>query len=60
MGSLGGSGVKNPPANSRDMGRIPVSCRSPGEGGDNPLQYSFFKLRTFISESWILFPNILV
>ena len=51
MGSLGGSGVKNPPANSRDMGKIPVSCISPGEGDDNPLQYSFFKLRTFISES---------
>ena len=35
--------VKNPPANAgdlRDMGLIPGSGRSPGEGHDNPLQYS--------------------
>ena len=42
MGSPGGSAVKNPPANSedtRDMGSIPGSGRSPGEGNGNPLQY---------------------
>ena len=32
--------VKNPPANARDVGLIPGSGRSPGEGNDNPLQYS--------------------
>ena len=35
--------VKNSPANAedlRDMGSIPVSRRSPGEGIGNPLQYS--------------------
>ena len=35
--------VKNPPANAgdiRDMGSIPGSGRSPGEGHGNPLQYS--------------------
>ena len=35
--------VKNPPANagdSRDTGSIPGLGRSPGEGYDNPLQYS--------------------
>ena len=35
--------VKNPPANAgdiRDVGSIPGSGRSPGEGHDNPLQYS--------------------
>ena len=35
--------VKNRPANggdSRDMGLIPGWGRSPGEGNDNPLQYS--------------------
>ena len=32
--------VKNPPANSGDAGWIPGSGRSPGEGNDNPLQYS--------------------
>ena len=35
--------VKNPPANAggiSDVGSIPGSGRSPGEGNDNPLQYS--------------------
>ena len=37
--------VKNPPANTgdlkeRDLGLIPGSERSPGEGNGNPLQYS--------------------
>ena len=35
--------VKNLPANvadAREVGSIPGSGRSPGEGNDNPLQYS--------------------
>ena len=32
--------VKNPPASAGDMSLIPESGRSPGEGNDNPLQYS--------------------
>ena len=35
--------VKNPPANARDIrdaGSIPGLGRSPGQGHDNPLQYS--------------------
>ena len=36
----GGSVVKNMPANARDTGSIPGLERSPGEGNDNPLQYS--------------------
>jgi len=32
--------VKNPPANSGDVGLIPGLGRSPGEGNDNLLQYS--------------------
>ena len=32
--------VKNPPANAGGVGLIPGSRRSPGEGNDNPLQYS--------------------
>ena len=32
--------VKNPPANAGDSGLISGSGRSPGEGNDNPLQYS--------------------
>ena len=43
LGFLGGSEVKNPPANAgdaRDGGWISQSGKSPGEGNDNPLQYS--------------------
>ena len=43
MGFPVGTSVKNPPANAgdiRDMGSIPGSGRSPGEGNGNPLQYS--------------------
>ena len=32
--------VKNLPANAGDLGSIPGSGRSPGEGNGNPLQYS--------------------
>ena len=38
--------VENPPANAgdtRDLGSIPGSGRSPGVGNDNPLQYSCLK-----------------
>ena len=40
MGFPGGSVVKNPPTNAGDMGLIPESGRSPGEGNGKPLQYS--------------------
>ena len=39
-GFPGGSVVKNPPANVGNMGLIPGSERSPGEGNGNPLHYS--------------------
>ena len=32
--------VRNLPANAGDVGSIPGSGRSPGEGNGNPLQYS--------------------
>ena len=32
--------VKNPSANEGDLGSIPESGRSPGEGHGDPLQYS--------------------
>ena len=35
-----GSVVKNLPANARDMGLIPGSGGSPGEGIGNPVQHS--------------------
>ena len=33
--------VKNPPANTGEMGSVPDFGRSPGEGNDNSFQYSF-------------------
>ena len=36
----GGSVVKNLTANAGDLGSIPGSGRSPGEGNGKPLQYS--------------------
>ena len=39
--------VKNPPANTRDskdLGLIPGSRRSPGVGSGNPLHYSCWKI----------------
>ena len=40
LGLPGGSVVKKLPANAGDVGLIPGSGRSPGEGSGNPLQYS--------------------
>ena len=40
MGFPGGSEVKASPSNAGDLGSIPGSGRSPGEGNGNPLQYS--------------------
>ena len=36
----GGSVVKNPPANAGDIGSVPRSRRSPGEGNGNLVRYS--------------------
>ena len=43
LGFPGGSVAKNLPANAGDMGSIPGSGRSPGEGNGNPLQYSYLE-----------------
>jgi len=46
-GFPGGSVIKNLPANageSRDMGSIPGSGRSPGGGNGNPLQHSCLEI----------------
>jgi len=40
FGILGGSFVKELAYNTGDQCSIPVLGRSPGEGNDNPLQYS--------------------
>ena len=39
-GFPGGLVVENPPTNAGHLGSIPGSGRAPGEGNDNPLQYS--------------------
>ena len=41
LGFPRGSVVKNPPANTGDMGSVPGLRRSPGEGNDNRLHYSY-------------------
>ena len=43
MGFPGGLVVKNPPASAGGAGWSPGTGRSPGEGNDNPLQYSCLK-----------------
>ena len=40
MGFAGGSVVKTLPANIGDVGSIPGSGKSSGEGNGNPLQFS--------------------
>ena len=50
--SLPGSAVvKNLPADAGDVGSIPGSGRSPGEGTGNPLQYSCLE-NTIDREAW--------
>ena len=43
MGIPGGSDGKESACNVGDPASIPGSGRSPGEGNDNPLQYSWLK-----------------
>ena len=43
--------VKNLPANAGDMGLIPGSGRSPGDGSGNPLQYSYLE-NSMDSRAW--------
>ena len=43
MSFLGGSVVKTLAENAGDVGLIPRSGRSPGEGNGNSLQYSYLR-----------------
>ena len=43
MGYPGGSDGKEPACNVGDLGLIPGSGRSPGEGNGKPLQYSYLE-----------------
>ena len=42
-GFAGGSVVKNPSANTGDLGSIPGLGRLPGVGNGNPFQYSYLQ-----------------
>ena len=44
MGLPGGSDRKDSDCNAGIPGSIPGSGKSPGEGNDNPVQYSCFKI----------------
>ena len=44
MGFSDGSELKNPPANTEDVGSIPGSGRFPGGVNGNPLQYSCLEI----------------
>ena len=51
-GFLDGAVVQNPPANAGDVGLIPGSGRSPGEGNGNPLQCSSLENSTDRGDWW--------
>ena len=51
-GFPGGSEVKASACNAGDLGSIPGSGRSPGEGNGNPLQYSCLKNPTDTGAWW--------
>ena len=60
MGFPGGSVVKNPPADAgdtRDVGSVSGSGRSPGEGNDNPLQYSCLENSVDRGAKWVTVPG---
>ena len=55
MGFPGGSVIKSPPASAGatgDVGLIPGSKRSPGEGNGNPFQYSCLENATDRGAWW--------
>ena len=52
LGFPGGSVVKNLPGKAGDMGSIPGSGRSPGEGNGNPPQYSCLENSMNGGASW--------
>ena len=51
-GFPGGSEVKTSACNAGDLGSIPGSRRSPGEGNGNPLQYSCLKNPMYRGAFW--------
>ena len=58
LGLPHGSAVKNVPANAGDMGSIPRSGRSLGEGNGNPLQYSCLGTLMDRGVWWAIVPGV--
>ena len=58
MGFPAGSVVKNLPANAGDVGSVPGSGRSPGEGNGNPLQYSCLENSVDRGTWWATGPGV--
>ena len=58
MGFLGGSVVKNPPADAGDGGLFPGLGECPGEGNGNPLQYSCLENPTGRGAWWTTVPGV--
>ena len=52
MGFPGGSDSKESACNAGNLGSIPGSGRSPGEGNGNPLQYSYLENSTDREGLW--------
>ena len=50
----GGLDDKESACNSGDLGSIPGSGRSPGEGNDSPLQYSCLEFSSIVYEDGAL------
>ena len=58
-GFTGGSALKNLPASAGDMGSVPGLGRSPGEGNDNPLQYSCLENPRDRGAGWALIHTVM-
>ena len=57
----GGSVAKNPPASAgdtRDMGSLPGSGRSPGEGNGTSLQYSYLGNSMDRGAWWVIYHGV--
>ena len=57
-GFLGGSVVKNPPANEGDESSILGSGRSPGEGNGSPVQHACLENPTDRKTCWVIVQGV--
>ena len=58
LGFPGGSDSKESVSNAGDLGSIPGSGRSPGEGNGNPPQYSSLGYPTDRGTWWAIVPGV--